>query len=85
MSQAARLAFFHLRQARQLAPYLSCPDRATMTHAMVTLRLDDCHLLYAGLPLGLPQKLQLVQNAVVHVLIGTLLTACIKPLLHQLQ
>ena len=50
----ARTAFFHLRQ---LVPYLSTSDLATVIHATVTSRLDFCNLLYAGLPLNLLQKL----------------------------
>ena len=51
------LVFFHLRQARQLVPYLSTPDVATVIHATVTSRLDFCNSLYAGLPLNQLLKL----------------------------
>ena len=57
---ATRVSFFHLRQARLLAHYLSASDLATVIHAMVTSRLDYCNSLYAGLPLNLLRKLQLV-------------------------
>ena len=85
VANAACLAFFHLRQARQLAPYLSTPDLATVIHATVTSRLDFCNSLYAGLPLNLLRKLQLVQNAAARVLTGTGWRAHITPVLSQLH
>ena len=71
VTNAARLAFFHLRQACQLAPYLSAPDLAMVIHATVTSRLDFCNSLYAGLPLNLLRKLQSFQNEAARVLTGT--------------
>ena len=85
MANVTRVAFFHLRQARLLAPYLSAPDLATVIHAMVTSRLDYCNSLYAGLPLNLLRKLQLVQNAAARVLTGTQWRAHITPVLSQLH
>ena len=52
--------FFHLRQVRQLTPYLSASDLAMTIHATVTSRLDFCNSLHAELPLNLLRKLQLV-------------------------
>ena len=60
-------------------------DLATVTHAMVTSRLDYCNSLYAGLPLGLIRKLQLVQNAVARVLTGISYQSHITPVLRQLH
>ena len=53
VANVTRVAFFHLRQARSLEPYLSAPDLATVIHATDTSRLDYCNSLYAGLPLNL--------------------------------
>ena len=48
-------------------------------------RLDYCNSLYAGLPLNLLRKLQLVQNAVARVLTGTQWRAHMTPVLSQLH
>ena len=85
VTTVARTAFFHLRQARLLAPYLSTEDLASVIHAMVTSRIDFCNLLHAGLPLSLTWKLQLVQNAAARVLTGTSWRAHIQPVLKQLH
>ena len=85
VANVTRVAFFHLRQARLLVPYLSAPNLATVIHAMVTSRLDFCNSLYAGLPLNLLRKLQLVQNAAARVLTGTQWRAHITPVLSQLH
>ena len=79
------MAFFHLRQAQLLAPYLSASDLAIVIHATVTSRLDYCNSLYTGLPLNLLRKLQLVQNAAARVLTGTWWKANITPVLSQLH
>lgn len=50
----ARSAFYHLWQVRLLVPYLSPCDSATVIHA--ALKTEQ----YAGLPLRLTGKLQLV-------------------------
>ena len=81
ITNAACLAFFHVRQARQLAPYLSTPDLAMVIHATVTSRLDFCNSLCAGLSLNILQKLQLVQNAAARALTGTRWRAHITPVL----
>lgn len=36
-------AFFQVHQVRQLPPYFSRPDLATVIHPMVTPRLDYCN------------------------------------------
>lgn len=44
----------------------------TVTHTLLTLRLDYCNALYVGLPSKTIQKLQLVQNTAAWVVTGTL-------------
>lgn len=60
VTAAAKAVFYQLWKIQQLAPYLSLQDLATVTHAMVTFRLDYCNLLYTGFSLGQIQKLQWV-------------------------
>lgn len=58
VTSVAKVTFFHLLQVRQLAPFLSYPHLATVTHTTVTTSLDYCNLLYTDLPLWLTWKLQ---------------------------
>lgn len=55
----ARHAFLQLLHAWQLDSYLLCSDLATVSHTMVTFRLDYCNTLCVGLPLRLTRKFQL--------------------------
>ncbi|XP_053105285.1 cation channel sperm-associated auxiliary subunit TMEM249 isoform X2 [Hemicordylus capensis] len=45
-------------------------DLTSVTHALVTSRLDYCNALYVGLPLNAVWKHQLVQNAAARMLVG---------------
>ncbi|KAF7238474.1 HORMA domain-containing protein 2 [Varanus komodoensis] len=58
----ARSAFLQLRLIHHLRPYLEEDCLATVTHALVTSRLDFCNALYMGLPLKTVWILQMVQN-----------------------
>lgn len=58
-----QVAHYHVRLIRQLTLYLAPWNLATVTHTMITSRMDFCNSLYVGLPLNLICKLQLVQNA----------------------
>ncbi|KAF7254239.1 hypothetical protein EYD10_01276 [Varanus komodoensis] len=62
VTAVVRSAFFQLRLIHQLHPYLENDCLATVTHALVTSRLDFCNALYMGLPLKTVRILQLVQN-----------------------
>lgn len=57
-----RSAFYQICLVGQLQPYLAKKDLATVTHALVPTRLDNCNALYVGLPLETSQKLKLVQT-----------------------
>ncbi|XP_053106346.1 uncharacterized protein LOC128325025 [Hemicordylus capensis] len=81
----ARGAFAWLRLVRQLRPFLEKADLATVTHALVTSRLDYCNALYVGLPLKNIRKLQLVQNAAARVLSGAARWEHIIPILKELH
>ena len=76
VSGVARSPFAELKLVRQLRPFLEKSDLATVTHALVTSRLDYCNVFYVGLPLKSVQKLQLVQRAAARVLTGSIQHAC---------
>lgn len=78
ITTVAKLVFYQLCQEGQL---ITCPDLTTVSHAMVTSRLDYYNLLYARLPLRMSWELQLVQNMAAWVLVGTPITAYIQPVL----
>ena len=61
-------AFLQLRKLYQLWPYLNEWSLMTVTHALVTSRIDYCNALYVGLPLKTVRRLQLVQNlSLIHI------------------
>ncbi|KAF7252062.1 Ryanodine receptor 3 [Varanus komodoensis] len=74
-----------LRLIHQLHPYLENDCLATVTHALVTSRLDFCNALYMGLPLKTVRILQLVQNRAARLLTGTGRCSHITPVLCQLH
>uniref|UniRef100_A0A803TE10 Reverse transcriptase domain-containing protein n=1 Tax=Anolis carolinensis TaxID=28377 RepID=A0A803TE10_ANOCA len=85
VAAASKQAFFHLRQARQLAPYLFDEALATVIHATVTSRLDYCNALYVGLPMSTTRKLRIVQNAAARLLTRTPMKCHITPVLQHLH
>ncbi|KAF7246415.1 Serine/threonine-protein kinase RIO3 [Varanus komodoensis] len=85
VTAAARSAFLQLRLIHQLRPYLECDCLATVTHALVTSRLDFCNALYVGLPLKMVRTLQLVQNRAARLLMGTGRYVHMTPVLRQLH
>ncbi|KAF7249630.1 putative RNA-directed DNA polymerase from transposon BS [Varanus komodoensis] len=85
VTAVARNAFFQLRLIHQLRPYLEYDCLATVTHALVTSRLDFCDALYVGLPLKTVQILQLVQNRAARLLTGTGRYVHMTPVLRQLH
>lgn len=78
ITNIARLTFFQLCEVRQLAPFLFLPDLPTLIHTIVTSRLFHLSSLYVVFPLRLTQKLQLLQNAAVWILICTTRTHSIS-------
>ncbi|KAF7248769.1 Transcription elongation factor A protein 2 [Varanus komodoensis] len=85
VTAVARSAFLQLRLIHQLRPFLENDCLATVTHALVTSRLDFCNALYVGLPLKTVWILQLVQNRAARLLTGTGCCSHITPVLHQLH
>ncbi|KAF7252767.1 putative RNA-directed DNA polymerase from transposon BS [Varanus komodoensis] len=85
VTEVVRSAFLQLQLVHQLHPYLENYCLATVTHALVTSRLDFCNTLYVGLPLKMVQILQLVQNRAARLLTGTGHCSHITPVLRQLH
>ncbi|KAF7239847.1 Cardiolipin synthase (CMP-forming) [Varanus komodoensis] len=85
VTAAVRSAFLQLRLIHQLRPYLEYDCLATVTHALVTSRLDFCNALYLGLPLKTVRILQLVQNRAARLLTGTGRYVHMTPVLRQLH
>ncbi|KAF7246012.1 Macrophage mannose receptor 1 [Varanus komodoensis] len=85
VTAAARSAFLQLRLINQLRPYLNYDCLATVTHALVTSRLDFCNAHYVGLPLKTVRILQLVQNRAARLLTGTGRYVHMTPVLRQLH
>ncbi|KAF7245550.1 hypothetical protein EYD10_08337 [Varanus komodoensis] len=85
LTAVARSAFFQLRLIHQLCPYLENDCLVTVTHMLVTSRLDFCNTLYVGLPLKTIQMLQLVQSRAARLLPGTGHYVHMTPVLRQLH
>ncbi|XP_058026881.1 uncharacterized protein LOC131192082 isoform X2 [Ahaetulla prasina] len=85
LTAIARGAFHQVRLIRQLRPFLDRDSLCTVTHALVTSRLDYCNALYMGLPLRSTRRLQLVQNAAAWGIEGAPRSSQVKPLLRRLQ
>ncbi|KAF7251647.1 Serine/threonine-protein phosphatase 4 regulatory subunit 4 [Varanus komodoensis] len=85
VTAVARSAFLQLWLIHQLYPYLEYDCLATVTHELVTSRLDFCNALYVGLPLKTVRILQLVQNRAARLLTGTGHYVHMTPVLRQLH
>ncbi|KAF7243358.1 Collagen alpha-1(XXIV) chain [Varanus komodoensis] len=85
VTAVARSAFLQLWLINQLRPYLEYDCLATVTHVLVTSRLDFCNALYVGLPLKTVWILQLVQNRAARLLTGTGRYVHMTPVLRQLH
>ncbi|XP_058024855.1 uncharacterized protein LOC131191095 [Ahaetulla prasina] len=85
LTTVTRGAFYQVRLIRQLRPFLDRDSLCTVTHALVTSRLDCCNALYMGLPLKSTRKLQLVQNAAARRIEGAPRSSHVTPLLRRLH
>ncbi|KAF7690828.1 hypothetical protein HF521_011125, partial [Silurus meridionalis] len=75
----------HLRNISKLRNMLSIYDAEKLVHAFMTSRLDYCNALLGGCPASLINKLQLVQNAAVRVLIRSRKYDHITPIFSSLH
>ncbi len=77
--------FFKLRGLRKLKSLLSFGDLETVIHAFISTRLDYCNALYDGVNQFSLSRLQLVQNAAAHFLMGEKKREHITPILVHLH
>ncbi|KAF7234923.1 hypothetical protein EYD10_18203, partial [Varanus komodoensis] len=85
VTAVVRSTFLQLRLINQLRPYLEYDCLETVTHTLVTSRLDFFNALYMGLPLKTVWILQLVQNRAARLLTGTGRYVHMTPVLRQLH
>ncbi|KAF7254666.1 Gastrin-releasing peptide receptor [Varanus komodoensis] len=85
VTAVARSAFLQLQLIHQLCPFLENDCLVTVTHVLVTSRLDFCNALFLGLPLKTVRILQLMQNRAARLLTGTGRCSHITPVLRQLH
>uniref|UniRef100_H3AF67 Reverse transcriptase domain-containing protein n=1 Tax=Latimeria chalumnae TaxID=7897 RepID=H3AF67_LATCH len=85
ISSVVSVGFFHLRNIKKLCPFLPHDSLATLMHAFVSSRIDYCNALYAGLPLKLIHRLQLIQNSAARVVKNVSRFDHITPVLRELH
>ncbi|XP_060539382.1 uncharacterized protein LOC132709511 [Pantherophis guttatus] len=85
LTAVTRRIFHQVRLIRQLRPFLDRDSLHTVTHALVTSRLDYCNALYMGLPLRSTRRLQLAQSAAARVVMGATWRSHVTPLLRELH
>lgn len=56
-------SYYHLREIGKLRRYLSSEDLLTLTHSVISAKLDYCNVIMFGLHSRLIENLQKVQNA----------------------
>ena len=85
INNVCKSSFFQLRHISKIRKYLSLNTTQILAHAFVTSKLDNCNSLYYGLPKGLIQKLQRVQNATARLVTCTRKYEHITPVLCELH
>ena len=85
VASVVRTAHLYLWRIAQLPSYLDVGALTTLVHALVVSRINYCNALYVGLPLGLMQKLQMIQNMVARLLTGVKRFHHISPTLATLH
>ncbi len=85
INSVVRTSFLQLRGLRKLKSFLSFNDLEVVIHAFISIRLDYCNSLYAGINQFSLSRLQLVQNAAARFLTGTKMREPITPVLASLH
>ena len=71
VSTVSASSFYWLRQLRRSRRSLDTESAATLVHAFVASRIDNCNAILAGAPKATTDKLQRVLNAAARVVSGT--------------
>ena len=71
INSVIKSSFFQLRLLSKVKPILSFSDFERVIHAFISTRLDYCNAIYVGVNQASLSRLQLVQNAAVHLLTET--------------
>jgi len=61
----SKTAFYHLRNAARLEPFLSFADSESLIHAFIIARLDYCNALFSGIPAKFLSRLQYTQHSAI--------------------
>ena len=78
------MSFYWLRQLRRSRRSLDTELAATLVHAFVASRIDNCNAILAGAPKATTDKLQRVLNAAARVVSGTpKFDRGLSPLIHD--
>jgi len=85
VAAVCRDGYYQLRQLRPLKKCITDEAIKTLTHALISSRLDYCNVLYCGIAEGLLSYLQSVQNAAVCLVAGLGRWEHITPVLWQLH
>ena len=70
VNKLTRRCYFQLRQLRVIRRSLTKEAARTLLHAFVVSRLDYCNSLLAGVPKGILNKLQSIQNSAARLYAG---------------
>ena len=85
VNNVCKAAHFHIRALRHICRCVSVNDANTVVTAMVSSWLDYCNLILYGISSSNHNKLQHVQNAFAHTVMGTKRHVHITPVLAELH
>ena len=85
ISNTSRSAYMHIRKINSIRHYLTDYAVKTLVQSNVLSRLDYCNVIYTGLPQKSIRRLQLTQNAAVHLATRTSYHEHITPAFERLH
>ena len=85
ISNVCKSSFYSLRNISRIRKYLDKESAATLIHAYITLKLDYCNSLSAGMPKFQLQWLQYIQNTAARVVCQGRKYDHITPMLQELH